>query len=162
MSEHAVLKVEGLVERPLALTAADLAAIDPKQQIEDVSQIDPKRAGKAVRFDAILEMAGVSDAAKFLGLHASADDFHASVPLEPLRERGMIIYEKDGRPLTADEGGPIRFYIRDYAACHTEDIDECANVKYVDRLELTVKKGFDNRPDDEEKHRRLHEGQQQQ
>jgi hypothetical protein len=50
----------------------------------------------------------------------------------------------------------VRFLIPDYAACHTDEIDECANVKFVDRIELTTEKGFDNRPHDGAAHAALH------
>ena len=54
---------------------------------------------------------------------------------------------------------PARFFIPDHAACHTDEVDECANVKFVDHIELTVGKGFDNRPEDDEEHERLHREQ---
>jgi hypothetical protein len=56
--------------------------------------------------------------------------------------------------------GPVRFFIPDFAACHTHEIDECANVKFVDRLELTADKGFDNRPHDGAEHAALHANEQ--
>ena len=89
-------------------------------------------------------------------LHASHDDFHASVPLSTVRDRGLFIYEIDGEPLELAAGGPVRFYIPDHAACHSAEVDECANVKFVDRVELTAGKGFDNRPQDDEEHEALH------
>ena len=39
---------------------------------------------------------------------------------------------------------------------HTDEIDECANVKFVDRIELTILRGHDNRPTDEAEHQDLH------
>ena len=41
------------------------------------------------------------------------------------------------------------------AAC--DDIDECANVKFLDHIEFTAERGFDNRPEDEDEHAALHE-----
>ena len=61
-----------------------------------------------------------------------------------------------GQPLDDKAGGPFRFYIPNHKACHTDEIDECANVKFVDRLEFTAEKGFDNRPHDEAEHADLH------
>ena len=37
-----------------------------------------------------------------------------------------------------------------------DEIDECANVKYLDHIELTAGKGHDNRPHDEQQHAALH------
>jgi hypothetical protein len=67
-----------------------------------------------------------------------------------------VIYREGGQPLPEKAGGPVRFFIPDFAACHTHEIDECANVKFVDRLELTAAKGFDNRPHDGDEHAALH------
>ena len=112
-----------------------------------------------VRLVGLLEMAGSRPTATYLGLHSSTDDFHASIPLAPVVERAMLIYRLDDQPLTADSGGPVRFYISDFAACHTDEIDECANVKFVDHIELTTQKGVDNRPQDDEEHEKLHQSE---
>jgi DMSO/TMAO reductase YedYZ molybdopterin-dependent catalytic subunit len=151
------LKIDGEVAHSLDLKLDDLAALPVEAQIPDVSRLDPKRRGKAVKLSAVLDLAGVRPGAAYLTLHASADDFHASVPLDSVRERGILIYEVDGGLLPASAGGPFRFYIPDFAACHSAEVDECANVKFVDRLELTVAKGHDNRPEDEKQHAQLHQ-----
>lgn len=151
-----ILRVDGDVERQLELQADDLAAIDAAFQIADVSQLDPKRKGRAVRLAGVSQLAGPKSEAKYLTLHASHDDFHASIPLEAVRERAILIYELDGQPLPESAGGPVRLLIPEYAACHTAEIDECANVKFVDRIELTHERGFDNRPHDEAEHAKLH------
>ncbi len=156
MSQSALI-IDGEVERPGQLSRANLAAIDAAYQVPDVSRVDPKRKGRAVRLAGVLALVGVKPTARYLTLHASADDFHASVPLEAVRERGIIIYELDGKPLPVSAGGPVRFYIPDYAACHSAEVDECANVKFVDRLELSAQPGCDNRPHDEKEHAALHE-----
>jgi hypothetical protein len=78
-----------------------------------------------------------------------------------VRDRAVLIYRLDGRPLAESAGGPLRFFIPDFAACHTSEIDECANVKYVDRLEFSANPGLDNRPHDAQEHAALHEKQAQ-
>lgn len=153
------LKIDGEVANPMDLSLADLAAIDARWQVPDVSRIDPKRKGRAVKLIGLLAKANPGSAATYLTLHSSADDFHASVPLDSVRERGLLIYEIDGQPLPASAGGPFRFYIPDFAACHSAEVDECANVKFVDRIELSAGKGFDNRPEDEKQHAALHHKQ---
>lgn len=160
MSEVVILVVDGEVDRPLKLSFAELAAIDETHQLVDVSRFDSKRKGDAVKLDGLLKLAEVKSSASYIGLHASKDDFHASIPLEPIRENAFLIYRLDGDPLETTAGGPFRFYIPDYAECHTDEIDECANVKFVDRIELTTSKGFDNRPEDEEEHAHLHAEQE--
>lgn len=156
MNSEILLRIDGHVERIVELTYADLADIPADQQIQDVSRIDPKRKGDAVTLVGLLNLARPKVAAVYLGLHSATDDFHASIPLAPVRDSAFLIYRLDGKPLAVNAGGPVRFYIPDHAACHTDEIDECANVKFVDHIELTVEKGFDNRPDDEQEHAKLH------
>lgn len=157
---YILLRVHGRVGRTLELTFEDLDAIAPEAQIADVSALGAKRPGGAVRFEAVLAMAGLETDADYLTLHASADDFHASVPLESVRQQGLLIYRQGDGPLPSSAGGPVRFFIPDTAACHTAEVDECANVKFVDAIELTHGRGFDNRPADEADHHALHERQQ--
>jgi 2-dehydropantoate 2-reductase len=161
MQEETRLRIDGEVEQPLELSRSELAQIETAAQIPDVSRVDPKRKGKAVLLEALLRAVQPKAAARYLTLHSSLDDFHASVPLAAVRERGLLIYELDGQPLPASAGGPYRFYIPDFAACHSAEVDECANVKFVDRIELSQQKGFDNRPEDEKQHADLHRGQGQ-
>lgn len=157
MNEENVLRIDGDVEAACELTFADLAAIDAAHQISDISQFDPQRQGDAVKLSGLLELVGAKGSANYIGLHGTLDNFHASLPLAPVRDRAFLIYRLNGEPLDVKAGGPFRFYIPDHAACHTDEIDECANVKFVDHIELTTDKGFDNRPDDEEEHAKLHE-----
>jgi DMSO/TMAO reductase YedYZ molybdopterin-dependent catalytic subunit len=121
-----------------------------------VSRIVPGRTGDAVKLAGLLELVRPAPGAKFLGLHSSTDDFHASIPLSAVVDRALVIYRLNGQPLPEKNGGPVRFFIPDFAACHKDEIDECANVKFVDRIELTFEKGFDNRPHDGAEHAALH------
>ena len=89
-------------------------------------------------------------------LHADRDDFHVSVPLAAVRAEGIVVYHRAGGPLEIDQGGPVRFLIRDPAACHTDELDDCANVKFLNRIELSVRRGRDTRPQNEEEHAKLH------
>lgn len=152
----AALRIDGLCTQPSSFTLDDLAKVDRQFQIPDVSTIDSKRKGTAVRLAGLLSLVGAKPEAKYLGLHAARDNFHASVPLSTVLERAFVIYQIDGEPLSEKAGGPFRFYIQDFASCHTDEVDECANVKFVDHIELTAEKGFDNRPEDEAEHAALH------
>lgn len=151
---NALLTIDGAVERPLRLSLAELSALEG--QVPDVSQLVPGRQGVGVTLSALLAAAGVQPSAAWLTLHASADDFHASIPLESVREQGLVVYRLGDQPLPAKAGGPVRFLIPDVAACHTHEVDECANVKFVDRLELSATRGYDNRPEDERAHAARH------
>ena len=156
VADPVILVVNGEVDRPAQLSLDDLAAIEANSQVADVSRLDPKRRGKAVTLAGLLAHVRVRPTAQYLTLHSASDDFHASVPLAAVRERGLLIYALDDGPLPAKAGGPVRFLIPDYAACHTDEVDECANVKFVDHIELTAVRGRDNRPSDEEAHADLH------
>lgn len=154
-----LLTIAGQVENPRSLTFDDLAAIPAEQQIIDVSRLIPGRQGDAVKLAGLLALARPQPGAMYLGLHSSTDDFHASIPLAAVADRALVLYRLNGQPLPVKAGGPVRFFIPDFAACHTAEIDECANVKFVDRIELTTTKGFDNRPHDGAEHEELHRRQ---
>jgi DMSO/TMAO reductase YedYZ molybdopterin-dependent catalytic subunit len=159
MSEAVILTVDGQVERPLRLTYADLNDLPVSVQVCDVSRFHPARKGDGVTLDALLDGAGVLASANYLTLHAERDDFHVSVPLREIREQGIVVYRLGSDPLGIENGGPIRLIIRDPSACHTGELDECANVKYLSRIELTQRRGRDTRPADEKSHEALHQSQ---
>jgi len=152
-----LLTIDGEVDSPVSLSLEDLAAFDAAHQVLDVSRIDPKRKGDAITLAGLLARVNLKAGAKYLTLHASRDDFHASIPLDAVREKAILIFRLGGQPLPESAGGPVRFYIPDFAACHTSEIDECANVKFVDRIEFSATPGKDNRPHDEKQHAELHE-----
>jgi DMSO/TMAO reductase YedYZ molybdopterin-dependent catalytic subunit len=154
-----LLVMDGVVENPLRLAYDDLACLPPEDQIPDVSALHPGRKGSGVDLRALLRRAAPKPEAHFVTLHADRDDFHVSIPLGEIRERGMIVYRMGDGPLDAAQGGPIRFLIRDPATCHTAELDDCANVKYLSRIELTTGRGRDTRPEDERAHAALHERQ---
>jgi DMSO/TMAO reductase YedYZ molybdopterin-dependent catalytic subunit len=151
------LIIDGHVEEVCSFAAADLALLAPEQQIADVAAIEPKRHGRGIWLAGLLSAARVKPTATHVTLHSSADDFHASVPLAAVADRAFLIYAVGDGQLPTSAGGPFRFFIRDHAACKTAEVDECANVKFVDRIELTAGPGFDNRPRDEGEHAKLHE-----
>lgn len=157
MSEELVLTVDGAVERPLRLTRSDLDALPESARIRDVSRFQPQRRGDGVTLAAILEQAGVRPEANYLTLHADRDDFHVSVPLQPVRDQGIVVYHVGADRLRGEQGGPVRFLVKDPTVCHTGELDECANVKYLSRIELTIRRGRDTRPTSEAEHAALHQ-----
>jgi DMSO/TMAO reductase YedYZ molybdopterin-dependent catalytic subunit len=154
--EKAVLVVDGAVNRALLLSIDDLAAIPDEDQIPDVAAFHPGRKGRGVDLRGLLRLADPHPDARYLTLHAGRDDFHVSIPLGEIRDRGMIVYKLMDAPLGVENGGPFRFLIRDPASCHSGELDDCANVKYLSRIELTTEKGVDTRPSDDEAHAALH------
>jgi DMSO/TMAO reductase YedYZ molybdopterin-dependent catalytic subunit len=154
--EKKLLRVDGEVDRPVDFSFDDLKAFPYADQVPDVSRFHPKRRGGGVTLNSILECVGPKPCTNYLTLHASSDDFAASVPLQAVRDEGIVLYHSDGAAMPVSHGGPIRFLIRDPAACHTAELDDCANVKFVDRIELTAGKGRDTRPLDDGEHEALH------
>ncbi len=159
MVQPVLLKVEGAVEHPLSLTFEDLARLPVAVQVLDVSRFHPTRRGDGVTLEALLERARPRAEANYLTLHADRDDFHVSIPLQAVRGEGIVVYRLGESGLGPEHGGPIRFLIRDPAACHTDELDDCANVKYLSRIELTIRRGRDTRPADEGTHAALHAAQ---
>jgi len=150
------LVIDGLVETPVRIAYADLAAMPAADQVVDVSRFVKGRAGEAVTLESLLKLARPLPEADHVTLHASRDDFHVSVPLADLAPVGLLVYRLDGAPLAAKAGGPYRLVLKNYTACHTSELDDCANVKFLDRIELSHHKGRDTRPTTAEEHAALH------
>ena len=155
------LTISGLVANAVDLTHEAIKVLPAHVQVGNVNTIVPKYSGSGIKLAAILEVAQPEEGADYIGLHGTLDDFHASIPLNVIAESAVIMYsDSEGNPLEAKDGGPYRFLIPNSAACHTDEIDECANVKFLDHIEFTRGKGFDNRPEDDEAHEALHKSQE--
>ena len=155
-SGGARLRIDGLVEHARDFEVDELAAMPAGAHVRVAAEGASKRVGEGVELAALLDLVRPRPEATHLTLHADHDDFHVSVPLVEVRGQGVVAYERDGVRLDRATGGPIRFLIRDPSACHTGELDECANVKYLSRLELTARKGRDTRPLDDAAHAALH------
>jgi DMSO/TMAO reductase YedYZ molybdopterin-dependent catalytic subunit len=145
MNDEVLVRIGGQVEQPLELSQADFAAFAEEEQVRDVSRLDSRRKGDGVTLASVLERVRPNSSATHLTLLSSLDGFSASIPLDAVRERGVLVYQIENRPLESGEGGPIRFLISNSATCRTDELDDCANVKNVDRVELSAGKGPDTR-----------------
>jgi DMSO/TMAO reductase YedYZ molybdopterin-dependent catalytic subunit len=159
MTEGPILIVDGLVERAMHFTAADLDRVPEAGRVADVSRFHANRRGSGVTLESILAEVRPRPEANYLTLHADRDDFHVSIPLDAVRGEGVVVYRLGESGLDVKDGGPVRFLIRDPAACHTDQLDDCANVKYLSRIELTERKGRDTRPTTDDEHEALHRGE---
>lgn len=151
------LRVDGLVAQPGDFTFDALSAFPEDGQVRDVSRFHPKRPGDGVTLRALLDRVRPEPSATYLTLHATKDNFAASIPLAAVVDEAVLVYQLNGEPYPEAKGGPFRFLIKNPAACHTDELDDCANVKFVDRIELTSGKGRDTRPHDEAQHEALHQ-----
>jgi|TARA_B100001146_G_C16030522_1_gene369139 hypothetical protein len=151
------LIIDGVVENPLSLSWQQLRDLDGRWQCADIGSLVPGREGEAVTLAGLIELVQLHPDVDYLGLHAASDNFHASIPLEEIVDRGLLVHSINAQPIDPAGGGPFRFYIKDFASCQAAEVDECANVKFLDRMEFTIGKGHDNRPEDEESHQALHD-----
>lgn len=140
----ATIKIEGAVHKPRSFTRVELGTLPADGQMADVSTIASNRRGEAVRLECLLSESEPDDTATHVTLH-SVDGFSASIPLADIRESGLIIFQVDGETVPDSAGGPFRFLIPNAAECRTADLDACANVKHLARIELTAGKGADTR-----------------
>ena len=107
------------------------------------------------RLAGLIERSQPDAGAAFITLFAEGD-YSASVPLSAVIDQAILIYRLGDGPLPAAQGGPIRFLIPDVAACQTAEVDSCANVKFLRRIELGRERGRDSRPRNKASHAELH------
>ena len=152
-----LLRTDGLVKRPLNL--AYEALLELPGQVPDLALLVPGRRGGVVMLNALLNAAGACEEAEFITLSTSDGAFSASVPLNQIREQGIVVYRDVDGPLSEAQGGPVRFLIKDIEACRlgSGEIDRCANVKHLFRIELSSSLGRDTRPGTQLEHEALHE-----
>jgi DMSO/TMAO reductase YedYZ molybdopterin-dependent catalytic subunit len=152
-----LLTIDGLVAEPQSWTFEDLKSLPEGVQVPDVSQQIPSKKGVGLTLKGILETVQPTREGYWITFHASRDDFASSIPADQdVIETGIVIYALDGQPLPVEQGGPTRFMIPNPAACQTAELDECANVKFLDRIEISAERGKDTRPTNEEEHEALH------
>jgi DMSO/TMAO reductase YedYZ molybdopterin-dependent catalytic subunit len=119
---HWRLKVNGLVEKPLALLLEDLRRYAPLHQFVTLSCISNPLGGDligttrwtGVSLRRLLPDLQLKPGATHLKIR-SADQFYEVVALDAIKadERIMLAYEWDGVPLTREHGFPLRIYIPD-------------------------------------------------
>jgi hypothetical protein len=150
-----LLRVEGEVRTPCDFAFADLAALPG--QIADVGALLPGRHGGGVWLRSLLNMVGPLPRTTHMTLHATDGSFSASVPLEAVADRGIVVYRLGNDSLPAAQGGPVRFYITDVESCAAGEVDACANVKFLGVIQLTKGAGVDTRPTTVQDHTALHQ-----
>ena len=116
------LKVNGLMEKPLALTLEDLRRYEPLHQFVTLSCISNPVGGDligttrwtGVSLQRLLPDLQLRPEATHLKIR-SADEFYEVVALDAVKAdpRIMLAYEWDGVPLTREHGFPLRIYVPD-------------------------------------------------
>lgn len=146
---RAVLTIEGACTRPRAFTYHDLATAHEDYQIKDLSKVDERLSGKAVRLRTLIDQAGPHMHAAWLTVESEDGKFAASLPLADVRRTAVIVYDDGGKPLERGDGGPVRFIIPFFD-------DKCANVKGATRYTISEEKGRDTRPSNKAEHDAIH------
>jgi DMSO/TMAO reductase YedYZ molybdopterin-dependent catalytic subunit len=113
------LEVVGLVEKPLRLTLAEIAAMPAQRQALTLSCISNPVGGDlistgiwtGVRLKDVLAQAGLRPQVRAINV-AAVDGFYESIPLaEALDDRTLLVYAMNGDPLPPAHGFPLRVYI---------------------------------------------------
>ncbi len=134
-----VLRIDGAVVQPLSLDAAAFGKLPEEAQVRDLSGVLPGKKGRGVRVKAVLELPAIQPGADHVTFHSQDGQFAATLTLDQAKEFGVLVYELDGEPLSVKKGGPFRLVAPGLG-------DLCANVKGVNRIELTKGPGKDTRP----------------
>ncbi len=114
------LIVDGLVERPLALSLADLRARPSRTQITKHDCVEGWTSigkWKGARLSAVLNEAGLKPEAKFIVFHCfdaldnmpDGDRYYESIDrIDAFHEQSILAYEMNGETLPIKHGAPIR------------------------------------------------------
>ncbi len=126
---HALFVIEGDCQRPLAFGPLDLADLHANYQVDDMATVDERLSGKGVRLRKLIDLVGPGYGTAWLTIQ-SLEGFTACVPLAQVSRTGVILYEKSGKALSVEDGGPARLIVPFFAA-------ECADVKGLSRLSIS-------------------------
>ena len=109
------LTISGLVEPRVVIDCEMLTSLPATEQISyihcvtDCTKLDT--AWKGVRVSHLLEGISILPYAKYCVVHA-ANSWTTNLPLEELlRDYVLVAYEYDGRPISAEHGGPVRLLV---------------------------------------------------
>jgi DMSO/TMAO reductase YedYZ molybdopterin-dependent catalytic subunit len=129
-----VLQVDGLVERPLELTVADLERLPQQDFTGDFACLEgwtvPKVHWRGVSMETLLSLAKPHNEARFV--QARAQEFSVSLSREDAA-RALLAIRLDDSPILPKQGGPIRLVVPD-GKCFTQ-------IKWLDHLELRSEPG---------------------
>jgi len=113
------LKVEGLVNTPVAFRLADIKALPAASQMRTLECIGNPVGGnqigninwKGALFTALMEKVGVKPQASWVAIHGD-DGYFTSLPLAKLNgPNALMAYEMGGEPLPRGHGFPLRMLV---------------------------------------------------
>ncbi len=128
------LRIDGMVSAPVALSFADVLALERQDQVSDFHCVEgwsiPGVPWNGVRLSRVLDLAGASPSATHVTIHTLGDVYGESLPLDAAREpTTLLAYGIGCATLPLRHGFPLRVVVpRKWGY---------KNAKYVTRLELT-------------------------
>jgi DMSO/TMAO reductase YedYZ molybdopterin-dependent catalytic subunit len=134
------LTIDGMVDKPLKLTYADLQAMDLEDHMVTIACVSNEVGGdlignavwRGVPLPTLLELAGAQQGATQIMGH-SIDGFTAGFPTELATDgrTALVAIGMNGEPLPADHGFPARLIIAGIYGY-------VSAVKWLERIELTT------------------------
>jgi len=114
------VKITGLVERSLTLTFQEVRELDAVEIVRDFHCVEswsvPDNNWKGVPVHRILELANPLPKARY-GIACSPGGYETDLLLEVLlRPDTLLVWERNGKPLSWDHGYPLRLIVPDLYA----------------------------------------------
>lgn len=132
------LKVDGLVDRPMVLTLADLKALPATALVRDFQCVTgwrvPAVHWQGVALSVLLDRAGVQPSAKALHFESFDGLYTESLTLaEAYRPDVIAAYSMLGGPVSREHGGPVRLYVAPMYGY--KSVKWMSRIEVVDRVE---------------------------
>jgi DMSO/TMAO reductase YedYZ molybdopterin-dependent catalytic subunit len=110
------LTVDGMVDRPMTLTLADLKAMAPTTLVKDFQCVTgwrvPMVHWTGVKLSDLLDAAGVQPGGAALTFDSFDGTYTESLTMDQARRPDVLVaYEMLGAPVTRQHGGPVRMYV---------------------------------------------------
>jgi DMSO/TMAO reductase YedYZ molybdopterin-dependent catalytic subunit len=110
------LTIDGMVEKTLVLSIADLQSMPATTLVRDFQCVTgwrvPAVHWTGVTLSSVLDQAGVQPGAAALTFHSFDGTYTESLTLKQGRRSDVIVaYEMLGGPVSREHGGPVRMYV---------------------------------------------------
>jgi DMSO/TMAO reductase YedYZ molybdopterin-dependent catalytic subunit len=126
---HGLFVIEGDCQRPQAFGPLDLGEVHPNYVVNDLSTVDERLSGKGVRLRKLIDVVGPGFGTAWLTIE-SLHGFRACLPLKEIARTGIVVFEKGGKPLGVEDGGPARLIVPYFDG-------EASDVKALSRLVIS-------------------------
>lgn len=133
-------RITGAVDRPVRFSREELLSLPlttvDETIIEAVSWLPNDHVWRGVRGGTLLDKAHPRSGSRFSLVHATDGDYACAFALGRLRE-AIFAVERDGEPVSIEDGGPVRLLPG------TADADCWETIKWVSEVEVTATKPTD-------------------